>query len=144
MLKTNDCIPVGDCVDRHVYRIRSRNLRIGVFCAKEKGFLGIRTKFNDRYVFTEYHYDNGPPYGTVCPLEDLGLVLPDDVPLLETLPGSWDSVTGREVKFDRPISDGGRGWYFLDTNEADQNIRAQVKANHALFQFLEEVEAKHD
>lgn len=42
------------------------------------GFIGIRLKFGSKYLFTEYHWDQGPPYGTVQPKEDLGLI-PDDI-----------------------------------------------------------------
>ena len=71
-------IPLDQCVDRAVYRIRSNNLGVGVFSEKTKGFIGIRTKFGNKYLFTEYHYDTGAPFGTVCPVEQLG-VLPDNI-----------------------------------------------------------------
>lgn len=51
-------IPLDKCIKRGIYRIRSRNLSIGLFDG-EKGFIGIRTKFGDRYLFTEYHHDSG-------------------------------------------------------------------------------------
>ena len=132
-------IPIEECQDRHVYRILSRNLLVGVYSEATKGFLGIRTKFNNRYVFEEYHRDTGSPYGTVAPQEDLGIVCPEDILLKETLSGSWDSVTGREVDFDKPVGEGGRGWFFVDTNEPDQSIMAYVKANEELFTFLEQI-----
>lgn len=65
-------IPLRSCIDGHVYRIDSRNLSYGVFHAAVEGFTGIRNKFGWNYLFTEFHWDQGPPYGTVTPLEDLG------------------------------------------------------------------------
>lgn len=65
-------IPLRSCIDGHVYKIYSRNLDVGVFHAEVEGFTGIRNKFGWNYLFTEFHYDQGPPYGTVSPLEDLG------------------------------------------------------------------------
>lgn len=65
-------IPLDQCVDKHLYKIGSRNLRLGVFVAETAGFVGIREKYDQTYLFTEYHYDIGPPFGTVVPRKDLG------------------------------------------------------------------------
>lgn len=72
-------IPLSECVHGGLYRIHARNFSLGVFNEKQQGFVGIRTKFDHRYLFTEYHYDTGAPFGTVspkelleqCPLEDV-------------------------------------------------------------------------
>lgn len=80
-----DYIPREKCREGYVYRIRSRNLDLGIFHRKpglggfESGFIGIREKFGNLYLFTEYHHDDGAPFGTVypesevekCPVEDL-------------------------------------------------------------------------
>jgi len=79
MSKKLNYIPLEECRDRQLYYIRSRNLSFGVFVKEQKGFVGIRTKFGHRYLFTEYHWDTGAPFGTVhpkqlleeCPIEDL-------------------------------------------------------------------------
>jgi hypothetical protein len=55
----------------HLYRLRSRNLPYGVYDGKG-GFTGIREKFGDLYLFTEYDHSTGEPYGTATALEDLG------------------------------------------------------------------------
>lgn len=75
-------ISLAECVVGHVYKIWSRNLRYGVYDGKE-GFIGIRTKFGARYLFTEYHWDQGPPFGTVKPIEDLGM-LPEGIPVQDS------------------------------------------------------------
>jgi len=73
-------IPKADCKDRKLYRIKSRNLAIGVFRAATGGFLGLRTKFGSTFVDEEFHWDNGEPYGTVDPQEELPEELPSGVP----------------------------------------------------------------
>lgn len=72
-------IPLTECKHGYLYHISSRNLGLGVFNEKTQGFVGIREKFYHEYLFTEYHWDIGAPFGTVnpkvlldqCPIEDL-------------------------------------------------------------------------
>lgn len=61
-------IPIEQCVKYGLYKIYSRNLTLGVYDGNG-GFVGIREKFGDEYLFTEYHWDTGEPFGTVMPLE---------------------------------------------------------------------------
>lgn len=75
-------ILIDECKHGGLYRIDSRNLSLGVYDEKSKGFVGIRQKFDERYLFTEYHWDIGPPHGTVRPQKFLEMV-PDDMPLFE-------------------------------------------------------------
>ena len=82
-------IPKDLCRDRFLYRINSRNLLSGVYRSATGGFIGIRAKFGDLYLFEEYHHDNGMPFGTVFPLEELEK-LPDGILLKESL-GSFCS-----------------------------------------------------
>jgi len=77
-------IKLPDCEHGAVYKIHSRNLSIGVFNKYSNGFIGIRSKFNDRYLFTEYHWDTGEPFGTVKPLEKLSKI-PDGIIISEDL-----------------------------------------------------------
>ena len=102
-------MPLDECKDRYLYQINSRNLSRGVYNEQTKGFIGIRNKFGDDYLFTEYHYDIGPSFGgTVFPKKELGKI-PDDLELKETL-DTIDEKSKRPVKFDKPISEGGQGW----------------------------------
>lgn len=135
-------IPIERCIARRVYRIKSRNLSIGVYDGSG-GFIGIREKFGDRYLFTEYHWDQGPPFGTVSGHIDMGIDLPKDIPL-ETSLGTVDEKTGRPIDFDKPIFEGGRGWFFTDTNEASELIWPIDVSNKRLFHFLERLEKEHD
>jgi hypothetical protein len=61
----------SECKDRYLYLIHSRNLTFGVYNQTTGGFTGLRTKFSSVYAFEEYHWDNGPPYGTVKPIKIL-------------------------------------------------------------------------
>lgn len=76
-------LKIEECKQRKIYRLQSRNLAYGVFDGKN-GFIGIRSKFGHEYLFTEYHYDADPHYGTVRPIEEVG-ELREWVPLQETL-----------------------------------------------------------
>jgi len=82
-------IPIAECVHGTVYRIKSRNLSIGVFNSENKGFIGIRNKFGCNYLFTEYHWDTGAPFGTACPFEALEPV-PAIIPIKEHLKDDAD------------------------------------------------------
>jgi len=86
-----DYISLVDCIRGHLYRIHSRNLKLGVFDGKT-GFIGIRLKFGSEYLFTEYHWDQGPPYGTVQPKEDLGPI-PDDIEIYEY---KYETIEGKD------------------------------------------------
>jgi len=66
-----DRISIDDCRQGGLYRVFARNLKLGVSREKERGFVGIRHKMHRRYLFTEFHWDIGPPYGTACPLEEI-------------------------------------------------------------------------
>lgn len=133
-------IALEDCKDRFLYRLRSRNLGLGVFNKKTNGFVGIREKFGDRYLATEYHYDTGAPYGTACPLEELEEA-PAGLEIVDLLEGTVDGVTGRMVAFDNTIVDGTkRGWYFVDTGEVDEKIRPYAISNAKLKEWLASIE----
>lgn len=153
-------IPLERCRARVVYRLRSRNLSAGVFDGR-CGFVGIREKFGSHFCFTEYHWDQGPPYGTVFPLEAMRLVLPEEISLATSL-GSRCGVCERRLRYDRSrydqaVADGRRPgdpdlpevWHHLDDTGADLEAEAVGDArpdahraqpwsiqNDALFSFL--------
>lgn len=72
MRNDTNYISLEGCKDGYLYYIHSRNLSFGVFRKETQGFIGIRMKFYDRYLFEEYHWDTGSPFGTVKPKEKLG------------------------------------------------------------------------
>jgi hypothetical protein len=136
LLQRDEFIPLADCEPRRLYLIHSRNLTLGVYDPAQQGFIGVREKFGSRYLFTEMHWELGAQgFGTVKPLEALEL-LPEEIELRERT-DTTDGPSGRPVAFDRPVADGGKGWYFMDTGEADQTIRASSRSNPALLAYLE-------
>lgn len=64
-----DRLPIENCQHGWLYRVYSRNLNLGVYREEKRGFVGIRHKMGRRYLFTEFHWDIGPPHGTANPLE---------------------------------------------------------------------------
>ncbi len=82
-------IPIEECIQGHLYRIHSRNLDLGVYREDIGGFIGIREKFGDHYLFTEYHSGLGPPYGTVHPQEDLGPCPIENLNEGQSFNGKW-------------------------------------------------------
>lgn len=74
-------LSIEELTEGEVYRIHSRNLVVGVWRAASKGFIGIRVKFGDHYLFEEYHHETGMPYGTVRPIVSLGVRVPDGIPI---------------------------------------------------------------
>lgn len=122
-----------------VYKIKSRNLVLGVYKGNG-GFIGIREKFGHKYLFTEYHHEMGPPFGTVKPYEVLDEPI-TTIPLKEGL-GTIDDHTKRPVAFDKPVVDGGRGWFYTDTNEASRDIFPREVSNRELFEYLTRLEER--
>lgn len=76
-------IPEAELVHGRVYRIKSRNLIVGVWNAATHGFIGIRMKFDSRYLFTEYHHDYDPHVGTVGRMADLEVNVPEGIAIVE-------------------------------------------------------------
>lgn len=68
---------VSALVKGRVYRLNCRNLRIGVFDG-EDGFIGIRTKFGNRFLDLEHHWDRGM-HGTVANATNMDISLPEDI-----------------------------------------------------------------
>jgi hypothetical protein len=121
-----DYLPIEKLTPRGIYRLKARNLSYGVWNGEK--FVGLRDKFGFRLDACEV------PYYTAFPLEFVGM-LPEGLSTVEC----WapvDEETGRDVGFDRPIAEGGRGWFFVDTNEANVNIQPRGYQNQPLFDYL--------
>jgi len=120
------------CRPRKVYVLNSRNLKCGVFT--EQGyFIGIRLKFNSVFLDKEVHYDRG---GTAKPLYEIGSI-PESVKLSCSL-GTIDSLSGRNVIFDKPIADGGKGWLYEDSMEPADSIMPTTVHNEMLYKILKD------
>ena len=52
------------------YKILARNASVGIWLPEDRGFIISRYKFSTTpFLFIEYHWDTGEPYGTVKPLK---------------------------------------------------------------------------
>jgi hypothetical protein len=122
-----------NCKVNDIYILHSRNLSFGVFTSLGT-FIGLRTKFDSTFLDHELHIDRG---GTARPLEKIATV-PDNIPLCTSL-GTCDEVTGKMVEFDKPIVDGGKGWYFVSSGMSSQNIKPYHKDNDKLFNYLKDI-----
>jgi hypothetical protein len=96
------------------YRIRSRNLRIGVYRGQGV-FTGIRTKFGERYLASELLNDP-PGQGTVRAVTDQVAQVPDGMPLTEERNQQlidwlepFESVEDSYELRDKPDNNEGRG-----------------------------------
>lgn len=85
-------IPFEELKHGGCYRISSRNLILGIYDENAKGYIGIREKFGDEYLFTEFDWDTGPPFGTATPYEFIGM-LPADITVAENV----DAIATAEI-----------------------------------------------
>jgi hypothetical protein len=146
-------IPIEDCVKGHLYYIDSRNLELGVFDGTDKnGFIGVRTKFSSVYLFTENHWDNGRPFGTVKPYMDLGHI-PEGIPVRQAYENSWDvtsrdennyptgwrEILRRDLKEGEEPHGARKGFVdeWADTGErTPDDVHGYYRENKELFEFL--------
>lgn len=77
-------IPLSECKHGFVYKVEARNILYGVFNQHTKGFIGVREKFGDYFLDTEFHHDTGAPFGTARPVLEL-MQVPEDVAVCELL-----------------------------------------------------------
>lgn len=133
-----DYTPMGECVHGHVYRLRCRNLTLGAWDSAKREFIGIRTKFDRRFLDAEEHWDCGPPHGTACPVEDLG-ALPDGIGP-ENFFGDQCRKTGRPTEWDPDQ----KNHVYKDTREpipAYPESCAVIVQNQPLFDYLKSLGA---
>lgn len=129
--ETGSQVPSNDPLqERGIYRIRSRNLTVGVYDGKG-GFIGIREKFGSLYLFTEYAWEQGPPYGTVRieGREGVGWC-PPEIKLTETL-GTKCGECGEQVTFDMEVTQ------WVGCRCSGRSTRAMSIPNQELYRILE-------
>lgn len=143
-------ISIQECKRGHVYRLYSRNLSFGLFVPeKNNGFIGIREKFGRTHLFTECHFDNGPPFGTVRPLEDLGPIEDETIPFLEAGPTICNACEGRveyaKIDGGLRLKDGAivpGKWVRLNQDIACSDIAPISTENTRLYNYLYEIEKR--
>lgn len=131
-------IPEEECEDRRVYKIKSRNLRLGVFRKETGVFVGLRTKFGHVYAFSEIHWDHD---GTVRAMEPLDEFLPVEIPLCELMPGALCGNCGKPVAWDQPYPQNPR-WVHVNPGECCDILPHSIR-NDALEEFLTGLEKKY-
>jgi len=62
-----DYIRINKLIDGGLYYIEARNSSYGIWLYEELGFVIRRQKMNNIFLFVEYHFDTGWPFGTVYP-----------------------------------------------------------------------------
>lgn len=62
-------IPLHKCQHGVLYRLRSRNLAIGIYDKDTGSFIGIRQKFQEKFLDREFHREL--QRGTAVPLDAL-------------------------------------------------------------------------
>ena len=87
-----------------------------------------------RFLFTEHHWDNGPPHGTACPLEDLGPLEDGKIRLIETMPTvcgycgerlEYDTSAGGIVKEGRELPG---EWKHLSGDGTCEQLQSEIKS----------------
>lgn len=91
-------IPIDKCVKGRLYKLACRNLGYGVYDG-DSGFIGLREKFGNVYLFTEIHWDEGPPFGTVEGMRDTGVNFLGLVSELNK--DLFDWLKGKETEYER-------------------------------------------
>jgi hypothetical protein len=146
-------IPEKELVEGAVYALRSRNLSYGVYVPGEKGgsFIGVREKFDHRFLDEEYAWH------TAFPLRWVNFV-PPGIPLKVHTHHKCQSCGGIDttfyVRYAEPIEhlrqrqkrDGeGLEWYTY--KQPGQHIcldctdpRSAICQNRELYEFMERVE----
>jgi hypothetical protein len=64
-------IKLKDCKDGYTYRVEAHNGQVGIFCKESSWFELSKIKFGKNYIFEEFHYDVGAPFGSVLPIYEI-------------------------------------------------------------------------
>lgn len=114
-------IPLNECKPGHLYRLRARNILYGVFNGHAE-FVGIREKFDHRYLDKEVHFEASRHFGTATPLKEIG---PCPIEDLRTSGDTQCGQCGAKMKYfywgpDNPRPEGNTfpgAWRHLDKPE---------------------------
>ncbi|MDQ5977167.1 MAG: hypothetical protein QG602_139 [Verrucomicrobiota bacterium] len=72
-------LPISDLSDGCLYLAHARNSHLGIWDSATEGFVILREKIGRVFIFVEFHWDTGAPFGTVKPFIKLtGPVAKDD------------------------------------------------------------------
>lgn len=113
-----------------IYIINSRNLSYGVFDGT--GFIGIRTKFNYRFL------DKEELDYTAFVEEETDIIVPYPIKLV-TSDGAVCSRCGQFVKWDGALPPDERWYHIVKSDCPDKDFTPYSNSNIALFKFLDNV-----
>jgi hypothetical protein len=128
-------IPKSECKDRVLYRLVARNFKLGVYAQERSGFIGLREKFGVTFPSIEFYRD-GSAFGTAAPVEELAEILPDDILLTESMPGTWCDTCKAVVEYN-----GRDDWNHVQPSECKRTEPISYP-NTKFQQWLAELEAK--
>lgn len=139
-----DWLRPSQLVHGGAYKIRSRNLSHGIWNEKTQGFVGIREKFGDLFLFTEYHHDTGGTVGTATPLAFI-----ETCPITDLREYHSRCTNGRSTYFGAENEDG-TGWRYhtdddsrlLKDKDAPGYCTTFAHTNKPLFEWLTELEER--
>jgi len=86
-----DYLKINEMEEGYTYYIHARNAKIGIWFGKHKSFVISRHKFGDNFLFEEYHWDIGAPFGTVRPVEKI-----ERSPFIPTRDLVWESLKNKD------------------------------------------------
>lgn len=132
-------IDTDSLVTGGVYEIYCRNLVIGVWNGKD-GFVGIREKFGDRFLDSEYPDTEDKryrPYNTVRRIGPLITEVPSGMELKECL-GSKCVHCGKKAWWTGPPAPA--PWA---CESGCEDVRSYAVHNNDLFEFLNDVQKTH-
>tara|TARA_B100000315_G_C14547985_1_gene574240 strand:- start:1294 stop:1803 length:510 start_codon:yes stop_codon:yes gene_type:complete len=70
--KTKKYLKIRKLNDGFLYKIFARNAYLGIWIKDNKSFVISRHKWGRNYLFEEYHWDTGEPFGSVKPFYKIG------------------------------------------------------------------------
>ena len=64
-------IPMSELKNNYLYEIDCRNQNRGVWIEAQQGFQIARKKFDSTFLFVEYDWETGPPFGTARAFKEI-------------------------------------------------------------------------
>lgn len=141
------CIPAEECKARQLYRANTRNFGpVAVFTPERNGFIGIRTKFGQRFLDVEYHWHN-KEFATARPWEELAEMLPAEIELRTAFAMACKNC-GTDVEWREGPGKTEEGKLYLGkwghlTEAPCGDCSPISKSNKPLFDWLLEMESKY-
>jgi hypothetical protein len=126
--------PLDECIVGRVYNVTARNIGPKAVYTGGGRFIGIREKLGETFLDPEWHFDTGPPHGTVTSISETDLMVPKNMSL-ELYLGYRDRKTGKAIRMEPP-----KGWVTIDSGKAVKNTWPELINNDRLFKYLERLQ----